>query len=388
MTSRSEYCFEKEIQGDVASILSFWPLVRDDSEHGPEEALRVLATRSHLERFPRERLDEGVVGELDVLVNRDALKLVGCFSRLTFIEDWLDEAEQLDESWDWIGDEDAADQANLVAIRLFQTLDEFGLACHASRRLLGTEIEDTLRTDLDAIETEVAEGECFLREHPDIFRGAAELVAARLRRFREDLLEHDDRLWETTLKHRVLEEVLEERDAGLTQQEIDELLQIARTVETLPLQREQPAEILPLLRRFREEVESPNRTRRAAAATNGDEPGAEMREQLANRRVPIEGDPAVQVALVPEISKQGQWNGLDISLFGDQESVGQYVKAVLSSASMNGPRVIPLVSGVGTVFFDDDLGTDQVERLENHPARQAGPGAPCSGEVTSGFDDP
>lgn len=137
MTPRTEYCFEKEIQGDVASILSFWPLVRDDSQLGPDEALRVLATWSHLERFPRERLDDAVVGELDALVNRDACKLVGCFSRLSFIEDWLDEVEQLDESWDWIGDEDAADQANLVAIRLFQTLDESSLACHASRRTPG-----------------------------------------------------------------------------------------------------------------------------------------------------------------------------------------------------------------------------------------------------------
>ena len=79
--------------------------------------------------------------------------------------------------------------------------------------------------------------------------------------------------------------------------------------------------------------------------------------------VPIEGDPAVQVALVPEISEEGLWNGLDISLFGDPQNVGQYVQAVLSSTSMKAPRVIPIDSGVGTLFFDDELGTDQVNSL-------------------------
>jgi hypothetical protein len=262
MTSQVEYRFEEEVQSDVSSILSFWPMVKDDPDHGPDEALRVLATWSHLERFPRETLDQAVV---DTLVKQDASKLLCWFSCLTFIDDWLDEAEQLDESWDWITDEDAADQANLVAIRLFQTLDHFSLACFASRRLPGTEIEDALGAKLDAIEEEVAAGERFLREQPDIFLGAAVLVAGRLRRYRENLLESDDRLWETTLKHRVLEELLEERSAGLTQrltrQEIDELLEVEGAIENLP---------------FRTRLPEMERSQPAAAATGLDRSRAEM----------------------------------------------------------------------------------------------------------------
>jgi hypothetical protein len=363
MTLQVDHRFVVDAVSDAASSLSFWPQVKDDSELGPDEALRVLATWSHLDRFPPEDLDRDVVGEFNALVARDALTLLARFSCLTFIEDWLDEVERLDEAWDWIAENDAADEANLVAARLFRTLDQFSLACHASRKLLGDNAPSEQRADLDAIGQEIVEGEQLLREQPGIFLGAAALASGQLRQFREDLLDHDDRLWETTIKHQLLDGLLEERDAEPTKREVDELFRVARTIETPPLQKEQPAEILPLLRRFREEVESPDRTRRAAAAANGEGPGAGTRKELADRRVPIEGDPAVQVSLVPEVNNQGQWNGLDISLFGDQQNVGKYVKAILRSASLKEPRVISLESGVGTLFFDDELRTDQVDAL-------------------------
>jgi hypothetical protein len=251
MTTRPEYGFEKEIQGEVASILSFWPMVRDDSDLGPDEALQVLATWSHLKRFPPNALDQAVVDELDALVLQDASKLLSCFSCLSFVEDWIDEAEQLDESWDWIADDDAADQANLVAMRLFQTLDQFSLACYAGRRLLGIEAEDARRADLDALEGEVAEAEQFLSEHPDTLLGAAGLTSARLGRYREDLLECDERLWETTLKHRVLEELLEERATvrapqALTRMELETLLAVAGVPAEAPARSHPPlASLLP-----------------------------------------------------------------------------------------------------------------------------------------------
>ena len=276
MDADSEYRVDERLLGDVESLLSFWPMVREDPEIGPREAMRVLATWSHLQRFSPDLLDQDIVGKLNEAVQGDAAKLVEHFSELTFIDDWIDHSEALDESWDWILDNDAADEADSYSLDLFDALDRFSLACHASQRLLPE--SSAIPEGLSALIEEVAEGEDFLRDHPDIFLGAIEIASANLARYRPDLDQVDELLWETTLKHRVLEELLEEREAGFTQrltrQEIDELLQVARTIETPPIQREQPAEILPLLRRFREEVESPSRTRRAAAATNGDKPGA------------------------------------------------------------------------------------------------------------------
>jgi hypothetical protein len=347
MSEDSGYRVDEQLLGDVESLLSFWPLVRDHPEIGPREAMRVLATWSHLQRFSPDLLDREIVGKLDDAVRGDATKLVERFSELTFMDDWVNDSEALDESWDCILDNDAADEADLSGICLFDVLDRFSLACHASQRLLpqGSEVPE----GLNALIEEVAEGEDFLRDHPDIFLGAIEIASANLARYRPDLDQVDELLWETTLKHRVLEELLEERSAGLTQrltqQEIDELLEVERSVE-----------ILPFLRRFREMEQS----QRAAAATGLDRSRAEMRIHLATQRFPIEGDPTVEVAIVPEISNEGQWNGLDISLFGDRDRVGQYVEAVLSSESIKDPQVIALTSGVGTLFFGDDIGTDRL----------------------------
>jgi hypothetical protein len=301
------------------------------------------------------------VDRLNEAVQHDAAKLVERFSELTFIDDWIDDSEALDESWDWILDNDEADEADLSEICLFDTLDRFSLACHASHKLLpeGAEVPEDLRTLIE----EVAEGENFLRDHPELFLGAAQIASANLARYRPDLDEVDELLWETTLKHRVLEELLEERDAEpaqrLTQQEMDELLQVARTIEPPPLQEERPAEILV---GFFGEEESTNGTRRAAAAIGRNDSLHEKQLERANRRAPVEDDPAVQVALVLEIDDHGRWNGLDISLFGRQEAVDRYDKAVLSSESMRDPCVVDLTSGVGTFFFDDDIGAEDLLR--------------------------
>src|SRR5262249_22601768 len=141
-------------------------------------------------------------------------------------------------------------EADSHSLDLFDVLDRFSLACHAARQLLpeSSEVPEGLRGLIE----EIAEGEDFLRDYPAAFLGALEIASANLARYRPDLDQVDELLWETTLKHRVLEELLEERDAKpaqrLTQQEIDELLQVARTIETPPDREGRLAEVLPLLR--------------------------------------------------------------------------------------------------------------------------------------------
>ncbi len=136
MSADSEYRVDEQLLGDVESLLSFWPMVRENPEIGPREAMRVLATWSHLQRFSPDLLDQEIVGKLNDAVQGDAAKLVDRFSELTFIEDWINDSEALDESWDWILDNDAADEADLSSLCLFDVLDRFSLACHASRKLL------------------------------------------------------------------------------------------------------------------------------------------------------------------------------------------------------------------------------------------------------------
>ncbi len=360
MMPQVDYRFEVDVLSDATSSLSFWPQVKDDPDLGPDEALRstgnMVSPGPLRSREPRSGCRPGI----QRLGRPGRAALVATFSRLTFIDDWLDEAERLDESWDWIAENNAADEANLVAARLFRTLDQFSLACHASRKLLGDDTPSEQRVDLDAIGQEVAEGERLLREQPDIFLGAAVLASAQLRQFRKDLLEHDDRLWETTLKYQVLEEVLEERDTApagrLTQREIDELLEGARTIEAPPIQEERRAEILQYgLKRFFGE-----RSERAAAAAGGDRSLNEERLQIARLRGSVEGDPAVEVALIPEII-QGRRSGLVIRLFG--EDVGRYIKAIVSLESSSKPKEVPLALGAGKLGEAESEALSQTDNL-------------------------
>ena len=176
---------DEQLLGDVESLLSFWPMVRENPEIGPREAIRILATWSHLQRFSPDLLDQEIVGKLNDAVQGDAAKLVNRFSELTFIEDWINDSEALDESWDWILDNDAADEADLSSLCLFDVLDRFSLACHASRKLLpeGSAIPEGLRTLIKKRH----EGEDFLRDHPDIFLGAIEIAFGQSGSIRPDL---------------------------------------------------------------------------------------------------------------------------------------------------------------------------------------------------------
>ena len=210
MSGDAEYRVEEQLLGSVDSLLSFWPLVREHPEIGPREALRILSTWSHLQRFSPVLLNRRTVDLLHKAVQNDAARLIEQFSALTFVDNWVDDAHALDESWDQIVDNDAADEADLSEILLFDTLDRFSLACHASQKLLphGAEMPENLK----ALIEEVAEGEDFLADHPDVFLGAAEIASANLTRYRPDLDQVDELLWQTTLKHRALEELLDERE--------------------------------------------------------------------------------------------------------------------------------------------------------------------------------
>ena len=245
----------------------------------------------------------------------------------------------------------------------FETLDQFSLACHASWKLLGDQTPSEQRANLDAIGQEVAEGERLLREQPDIFLGAAVLASAQLRQFRDDILDHDERLWETTIKHQLLDGILEERDAEptqkLTRQEIDELFPAAPALGT-PLREEPPAEILQLrLKQFYRQ-----RPQRAAAATSGDPSLNEERLQIADLRGSVEGDPAVGVKLIPEIV-EGNRNGLMIRVLGGREDVGRYVKAIVSLGSAMEPREIGLAFGAAKPSEAEGEALSQTDNLND-----------------------
>ncbi len=374
MSANAEYRVEEQLLGSVDSLLSFWPLVKEHPEIGPREALRILSTWSHLQRFSPALLDRQTVDRLHEAIQNDAAKLIERFSEVTFVDDWIDDAEALDESWDRIVDNDAADEADLSEIRLFDTLDRFSLACHASQKLLpqGSEMPE----NLGALIEEVAEGEDFLQAHPDIFLGAAEAASANLGRYRSDLDQVDERLWETVVKHRVLEEMLEERDAEptqkLTQQEIDELFPAAPAIQT-PLQEEPPAQILQLRlkkhfyrqrHRSAAAATSGDRSLKAAAATSGDRSLKKERLQIADLVGSVEGDPAVWVKLIPEIVEGGR-NGLMIRVLGGQEDVGRYVKAIVSLGSAMEPREISLAFGAANLSEAEGEALSQTDSIND-----------------------
>src|SRR5580704_11739283 len=72
VSANAEYRVEEQLLGSVDSLLSFWPLVREHPEIGPRQALGVLSTWSHLQRFPPALLDQPIVDRLHEAIQSDA----------------------------------------------------------------------------------------------------------------------------------------------------------------------------------------------------------------------------------------------------------------------------------------------------------------------------
>jgi len=200
------------VTGEVEALVSFWPEIRDDPALAPQVALDVLATWAHLRRFSPESVEAGVVARLQFLVRHDTQRLLACVLGVPFPEDFAADVGSLNEAWDHALEPSEFEDIECQNRELFDQLDRHSLALYAARRLASP--GDSGATVLATWSALAEAAEQFVVDHPDEFLPAASLAAHMLAAYRTDLDVYDEPLWNTTLKHRALEELLEERDFG------------------------------------------------------------------------------------------------------------------------------------------------------------------------------
>ena len=203
------------VLGEIDALLSFWPLVSGDPDIGPRQAVNILSTWAHLRRFPLKTTDESLVERLNVLVRSDPKQLAEAALRFAFPENWPESAEELDEVWDFVVESDQIDDLERSVREMFYSLDRFSLALYAVERLV-----PELRANPRFMELRhrLENAEEYLQINPDVFLSAAVYASTLFNSYKSDLYEFDERLWETTLKHRQLQELLDEGEIPSSRQ--------------------------------------------------------------------------------------------------------------------------------------------------------------------------
>lgn len=197
------------VLGEIDALNSFWPLVREDQDIAPREAVNVLSTWAHVRRFSPETTDEILVERLNTLVRGDVAKLTESVLEFDFPDDWIGSAEELDDAWDFLIESDRIDDLECAIRQMFYSLDRFSLALYAvgclAPYLRSNPQLQELRRRLDSAEE-------YLQLNADVFLSAAIYASTLFDAYRPDLFDFDQQLWETTLKHRCLQELVDEQE--------------------------------------------------------------------------------------------------------------------------------------------------------------------------------
>ncbi len=197
------------ILGEINALVSFWPEIRKDDSIGPEVAFDLLATWAHLRRFDPASLDGALVALLNALVINDLAAIGEQALKFPFPSHWSETSNRLDEAWDHVGDDEDSDELEHSISEHFELLDRGSLVVYAINRLLPavSKHENTQLFNQFLIQAEE-----FLADNADIFLPAAVYASAMLDSYRIDLDDFDEPLWETTLKHRQLQELIDEQE--------------------------------------------------------------------------------------------------------------------------------------------------------------------------------
>jgi hypothetical protein len=184
---------------------------------------------------------------------------------------WSEGVEWLRAACDAPADREREDEAARLATLLFDELDRHDLATYAARRLVAAD------SAVEALGRAVRAAEDQLTHEPELFRAAAPLAVALLGLYRDDLGEFDPALFQTTLKHGRLEELLDELGARPA---------LPRIVP--PRCEPRPTDPWPILSQP---------TLSLAAASSAFDPLARLRAELAVRESPVPGVPGLAVSL-------------------------------------------------------------------------------------------
>ncbi len=316
------------VLGEVDAIVSFWPEVREDDAIAPHESMNILAVWGHLRRFLPESLKSDVVGRLDDLVKSDIETLVGRFMQCIFPADWITMADAIDEAWDDAVSQEEADDLTRAIREHFEFLDRHQLALYAANHLVDATVAIPRFAELtETVSACHREAEQYLADHIDVFFPAASYAVALLGSYRQDLDSYDTSLFETTLKHRRLEELLEERDwaipAPFTEgQKREMLIALRKTPSPLqPANRNKPGLITLLIDRNQEITSHATQPALAASVREQSGPAGDALRQATWRVVE---EPAIQVRIGLSQSENDQ-RKMVVTLVGPISDTDKYV---------------------------------------------------------------
>lgn len=197
------------VQGEINALVSFWPDICNDASIAPDVAFDILATWAHLQRFAPDTLDDRLVFRLKLLVESDQNSLCEHVLNFPFPTGWDEAASQLDDAWDFVSGDIESEELDHAISEHFELLDRWSLVAYAIAKLKSQLCSD--KRFLSAEES-LCRAEDFLAEQPDIFLPTAVYASSMLDSYRHELHEFDEELWETTLKHRTLQELIDEQE--------------------------------------------------------------------------------------------------------------------------------------------------------------------------------
>ncbi len=186
-----------------------WQECRDDPAYAPTKAWSLLAAWGALCRFfPPEALP-AEASAVSAVVHHDAAALLAALPQTPEPAEWIERARNLHRAWDFAACEEVVRELERAAIMLFDELDRNSLAACMAARLAP---DGATAERLAAWRQQAEEAEGWFRNHVAAFLPTALLARATLAACRSSL-EEDEALWDTVLKHRLLEEAAEELEA-------------------------------------------------------------------------------------------------------------------------------------------------------------------------------
>jgi len=197
------------VLGEIDALVTFWPDIRDDKLIGPDVAFDLLAIWAHLLRFNTDTLDETLVAQLNELVMIEQEAICEHALGVPFPSTWIETAIRLDEMWDYIVDNEGVDDLENKINEHFELLDRESLVAYAIAKLRPALVTDERFLAFDE-SLQIAED--YLAENPYVFAPAAIYASSMLDAYRHDRHEFDEDLAETTLKHRSLQELIDEQE--------------------------------------------------------------------------------------------------------------------------------------------------------------------------------
>lgn len=200
------------ILAEAEALLSFWPNVRDDDSLGPEEAFNLLSVWGHLRRFAPISIDSELTDRFNRLIKEELEVICGRAMEIEFPVDWIDTSIELEEAWDHVTNEDLIYAIERCVREQFKILDRASLMAYSIKQLQSFIVSDQR---FIAMTDSIGAAEDFLADRPDVFLSAAVYASAMLDSYRVDLHAFDEDLAETSLKHRILQGLIDEQQAPL-----------------------------------------------------------------------------------------------------------------------------------------------------------------------------